>query len=244
VSLAIAAIVLLTPTVACAAETPMGAALPVYTIVPFAALLLAIALLPLTIPEWWDHNRNKGIVAATCAAPIVVYMLAAWGHEGAAELLRTMRDYCSFLILLGSLFVITSGIVVRGSLSGTPLMNSVLLAIGAVLASVVGTTGASVLLIRPLLRANEERVKRAHLVVFFIFVVSNCGGLLTPLGDPPLFLGFLNGVPFQWTFRLWPEWLMVNGILLVVAHVWDRALLIREEPATARPMAPAPVAAG
>ncbi len=213
----------------------MGAALPVYTIVPFAALLLAIALMPLTVAEWWDQNRNKGIVAAACALPIVVYMPAAWGHEGAAELLHTARDYCSFLILLASLFVITSGIAVRGSLSGTPVMNSVLLAIGAVLASLIGTTGASVLLIRPLLRANEERVNRAHLVVFFIFIVSNCGGLLTPLGDPPLFLGFLNGVPFQWTLRLWPEWLMVNGLLLVIAHGWDRIVLLREE--RARPSA-------
>ena len=211
------------------AETSMGATLPVYTIVPFAALLLAIALLPHSIPEWWDSNRNKGIVAAACAVPIVVYMLVAWGHEGAAELLHTVRDYCSFLILLGSLFVITSGITVRGSLSGTPLMNTVFLLIGAVSANFIGTTGASVLLIRPLLRANEARRNRAHLVVFFIFIVSNCGGLLTPLGDPPLFLGFLKGVPFQWTFRLWPEWLMVNGLLLLIANIWDQVMLNREE---------------
>ncbi len=225
----IAAFVLL-PTSATAAETTtMGATLPVYTVLPFVALLLAIALLPLSIPEWWDHNRNKGIVAAACAVPVVVYLIALWGHAGLAELLHTTRDYCSFLVLLASLFVITSGIHVRGSLSGTPLMNSALLLIGAACASVIGTTGASVLFIRPLLRANESRRARAHLVVFFIFMVSNCGGLLTPLGDPPLFLGFLNGVPFQWTLRLWPEWLMVNGILLVVAHVWDQVVLDREE---------------
>lgn len=229
------AVLLLAPLPAVAAESAMGAALPVYTILPFAALLLAIALLPLSVPEWWDHNRNKGIVAAACALPIAVYMLAAWGHEGGTELLHVARDYCSFLVLLASLFVITSGIAIHGSLSGTPVMNSALLAIGALLASFIGTTGASVLLIRPLLRANEERVARAHLVIFFIFIVSNCGGLLTPLGDPPLFLGFLNGVPFQWTFRLWPEWLLVNGTLLVVAHVWDRVVLVREE--RARPAA-------
>ena len=225
---AVLALILLTPTTA-AAETAMGAALPVTTILPFAALLLAIALLPLSVPEWWDHNRNKGIVAAACAAPIAAYLVLAWGHEGVAELARTSRDYCSFLVLLGALFVITSGIYVKGSLSGTPLMNSALLLIGALLASLIGTTGASVLLIRPLLRANESRQARAHLVVFFIFIVSNCGGLLTPLGDPPLFLGFLNGVPFQWTLRLWPEWLMVNGILLVVSNVWDQTVLNREE---------------
>jgi len=209
--------------------TSLGATLPLYTIVPFALMLLAIALLPLSVPEWWDHNRNKGIVAALCAGPVALYLLTAWGHEGAAELLHTARDYTSFLVLLGALFVITSGIYVEGSLSGTPLMNTALLAIGAVLASVIGTTGASVLLIRPLLRANESRLNRVHLVVFFIFIVSNCGGLLTPLGDPPLFLGFLNGVPFTWTLRLWPEWLMANGILLLVANVWDQAVLGREE---------------
>jgi Na+/H+ antiporter NhaD/arsenite permease-like protein len=226
--LLVPALVLLTP-VPAAAETSMGAALPVYTVVPFATLLLAIALLPLSVPEWWEHNRNKGLVAGTCALPIAVYLLAAWGGEGAEELLRTSRDYCSFLVLLGSLFVVSSGIYVKGSLSGTPLMNTVLLLIGALLASFIGTTGASVLLVRPLLRANESRRASAHLVIFFIFIVSNCGGMLTPLGDPPLFLGFLNGVPFQWTFRLWPEWLLVNGVLLVVAHVWDQVVLDREE---------------
>jgi Na+/H+ antiporter NhaD/arsenite permease-like protein len=227
--LAIAMLVLL-PTSATAAETAtLGATLPVYTVLPFAALLLAIALLPLSIPDWWDHNRNKGVVAAVCALPVAIYLITVWGRAGFDELVHTTRDYSSFLVLLASLFVITSGIVVRGSLSGTPIMNSALLLIGALLASVIGTTGASVLLIRPLLRANEARQARAHLVIFFIFMVSNCGGLLTPLGDPPLFLGFLNGVPFQWTLRLWPEWLMVNGILLVVAHVWDQVVLNREE---------------
>ena len=117
------------------------------------------------------------------------------------------------MALLGALFVISGGIYVRGSLAGTPLANSAILGIGAVLANLIGTTGASMVLIRPLLRANAERMHKVHLVVFFIFVVSNCGGLLTPLGDPPLFLGFLKGVPFEWTLRLWKEWLLVNGLL-------------------------------
>jgi len=226
--LLVVGLVLCTPGVA-AAETSLGAALPLYTIAPFGLMLLAIALLPLSVPEWWDHNRNKAIVAALCGGPVALYLLLGWGAAGAAELLHTARDYGSFLALLGALFVITSGIYIEGSLSGTPLMNTALLALGALLASVIGTTGASVLLIRPLLRANESRVNRVHLVVFFIFIVSNCGGLLTPLGDPPLFLGFLNGVPFTWTLRLWPEWLMANGILLVVANVWDQVVLDREE---------------
>jgi Na+/H+ antiporter NhaD/arsenite permease-like protein len=118
---------------------------------------------------------------------------------------------------------------VRGSLSGTPLLNTALLGIGTLLASAIGTTGASVLLIRPLLAANAPRQRTAHIVVFFIFTVSNCGGLLTPLGDPPLFLGFLKGVPFEWTFQLWREWLLVNGVLLVIFNLWDQAVFAREE---------------
>ncbi len=209
----------------------LGLELPLFTTVPFATLLLAIALLPLSVPHWWESNRNKGIVAAVCAVPVAVYLVTGFGAEGVHELLHTMRDYFSFLCLLGSLFVITSGIYVQGSLSGTPLMNTTILAIGAVLASLFGTTGASVLLIRPLLRANASRRNKVHVVIFFIFVVSNCGGLLTPLGDPPLFLGFLNGVPFGWTLQLWKEWLMVNGLLLVIFNVWDQVVLDREEKA-------------
>lgn len=217
------------PACAAAAEANLGHELSVVAVVPFAAMLLAIALLPLSIPHWWESNRNKGIVAAVCAAPVAAYLVGGFGGRGLAELVDVGAEYCSFLILLLSLFVITSGIFVEGSLSGTPLMNSAILAIGALLASLIGTTGASVLLVRPLLRANAPRVRKAHVVVFFIFVVSNCGGLLTPLGDPPLFLGFLNGVPFGWTLRLWREWLFVNGALLAIFHVWDRAVLAREE---------------
>src|SRR5262249_34859040 len=132
--------------------------------------------------------------------------------------------------LLASLYVISGGIYIRGSLSGTPLANTGLLAIGALLASVIGTTGASVLLIRPLLRANHSRVATAHIVVFFIFVVSNCGGLLLPLGDPPLFLGFLKGVPFLWTLeRLWPHWIVVNLALLAIFNIYDQLVFAREE---------------
>jgi Na+/H+ antiporter NhaD/arsenite permease-like protein len=127
------------------------------------------------------------------------------------------------------LFVISGGIVIRGSLAGTPLVNTGMLGLGAVLANLIGTTGASVLLIRPLLRANASRERNAHVVIFFIFVVSNCAGLLTPLGDPPLFLGFLKGVPFEWTLSLWPQWLLVNLTLLAVFHVWDEVVLNREE---------------
>jgi Na+/H+ antiporter NhaD/arsenite permease-like protein len=207
----------------------LGAELSVWSVVPFAGLLLAIAILPLATPHFWEHNRNKGVVAALFSAPVVAYLLAGFGEHGLHELVEKAREYTAFILLLGSLYVITGGIHVRGSLSGTPLVNTAVLAIGAVLASVIGTTGASVLLIRPLLAANTARQRTTHIVVFFIFAVSNCGGLLTPLGDPPLFLGFLKGVPFEWTFALWKEWLLVNGSLLAIFNVWDQIVFAREE---------------
>lgn len=207
----------------------MGAEIPIAMIAPFAAMLLCIAILPLATPHFWESNRNKGFVAFALSLPVLVYFPLAFGHAGFEQLIEKAQEYLSFIVLLGSLFVITGGIHVRGSLSGTPLLNTALLAVGAVLANVIGTTGASMLLVRPLLRANQSRVAKTHIVVFFIFVVSNCGGLLTPLGDPPLFLGFLKGVPFEWTLRLWPQWLLVNGILLLLFNVWDQIVFAREE---------------
>ena len=203
--------------------------LPLWTLFPFVALLLAIALLPLAAPHFWESHRNKAAVAAAVSLPILLYFPLAFGRSGVHALADKGAEYVSFLCLLGSLFVVTGGIRVAGSLSGTPLANTAALGLGAVLANFIGTTGASVLLIRPLLRANAARVRKAHIVLFFIFVVSNCGGLLTPLGDPPLFLGFLKGVPFEWTLRLWKPWLLVNGALLAIFHVWDEVVLGREE---------------
>ena len=196
-------------------------------VAPFAFLLLCIALFPLLNPHWWEHNQNKGYIAAALGVPVVVYLLT-FGHHGLEALEHAGKEYVSFLTLLGSLFVISGGVFVRGSLKGSPLINTMILALGATVASFIGTTGASMLLIRPLLRANEKRNRVAHIVVFFIFVVSNCGGLLTPLGDPPLFLGFLKGVPFEWTFRLLPHWAVVNGLLLVVFYAWDSIAIRRE----------------
>jgi Na+/H+ antiporter NhaD/arsenite permease-like protein len=220
-----------TVTAAEAAHTPasLGSELPLWTIAPFAALLLCIALLPLIAGHWWERNRNKGIVAASLSIPLAIYLLAAFGEAGGHELIHKLKEYLAFMAMLGALFVVSGGIYVQGSLSGTPLVNTALLGFGGVIASFVGTTGASVLLIRPLLRANAPRQRTAHIVVFFIFIVSNCGGLLTPLGDPPLFLGFIAGVPFEWTLRLWKEWLLVNGVLLVVFNVWDQIIFDREE---------------
>ncbi len=207
----------------------MGRELGLWTIVPFTLTLLAIAILPLATPHWWERNRNKAIVATLLAAPIAAYLVQAWGDVGIETLVEKVEEYVSFIVLLAALFVITGGIYIQGSFSGTPLVNTAIMAIGAVLANLIGTTGASVLLIRPLLRANAVRQRKTHIVVFFIFVVSNCGGLLTPLGDPPLFLGFLKGVPFEWTLNLWLEWAMVNLMVLVVFNGWDQAVLNREE---------------
>ena len=207
----------------------LGTQLPQWTILPFAAMLLSIALFPLVAGHWWEHNRNKGIVVAVLSIPLAVYLLMAWGDAGQHELLHKVKEYLSFVALLGALFVISGGIYVQGSLSGTPLVNTALLGLGGLLASFVGTTGASMLLIRPLLRANKSRTRQAHIVVFFIFIVSNCGGLLTPLGDPPLFLGYLAGVPFGWTLQLWQPWLLVNGALLVTFNIFDQIVLNREE---------------
>ena len=207
----------------------LGATLSPWAMLPFAATLLAIALLPLAARHWWESNRNKALVTAALAAPFTAWLLLAHGAPARHALLEAALDYGSFIALLGALFVISGGIRIKGSLAGTPLSNSALLAIGAVLANLIGTTGASMVLIRPLLRANEERTRRTHIVVFFIFVVSNCGGLLTPLGDPPLFLGFLKGVPFEWTLRLWKEWLFVNGVLVLLFNLVDQYVLGREE---------------
>lgn len=207
----------------------MGKKMPLWSTIPFIAILLAIAIFPLVNEHWWHHNSNKAIVSAILAIPVAAYLLIGYGHDGWHELEHKILEFVSFIAMLGALFIISGGIYVKGSLSGTPLVNTLMLALGGSIASFVGTTGASMLLIRPLLRANAARANKTHIVVFFIFIVSNCGGLLTPLGDPPLFLGFLSGVPFTWTFRLWMEWLTVNAILLVIFNVYDQVVMNKEE---------------
>jgi len=212
-----------------AGAASVGGRLPLVTVVPFALLLVVIALTPLIHGRFWESNRNKAIVAAIISIPVAVYLAVAWGPEGRLLLEEKLSEYASFIILLAALFVISGGIYLQGSFAGTPLVNTVFLGIGAVFANLIGTTGASVLLVRPLLRANKTRQRKGHIVIFFIFVVANCAGLLTPLGDPPLFLGFLKGVPFEWTLRLWPQWLLVNALLLVIFNLWDQVVFDREE---------------
>jgi Na+/H+ antiporter NhaD/arsenite permease-like protein len=199
-------------------------ALPVYTLLPFVLTLLVIAVFPLWIPSWWERNRNKFFVACLLGLPILALYL--WRQP--AALLSMGEDYLSFMVLLGGLYVISGGVLLRGDLVATPLTNAAFLAAGSVLASCIGTTGASMLLIRPLLQTNRERTRVKHTVIFFIFLVSNIGGMLTPLGDPPLFLGYLQGVPFTWTFRLWGQWLLMVGVLLPLYLAWDSREYARE----------------
>jgi Na+/H+ antiporter NhaD/arsenite permease-like protein len=197
---------------------------------PFAAMLFAIAVCPLWVPHWWESNWNKVIASAALGLPV----LAFYGVRHPAALLHTAEDYVSFIVLLAGLYVISGGILLRGDLVATPATNTGFLALGGVLASFVGTTGASMLLVRPLLQTNSERTRVKHTVVFFIFVVSNVGGMLTPLGDPPLFLGYLAGVPFTWTFGLWPQWALMLVVLLAAFFVYDSVQFGREPLAAIR----------
>ena len=208
-------------------------ALPVWSACPFGGLLLSIPVLQLTAPRWWESNRNKALVAALWAVPVAAGL--AWdGPAGRAELARAAGDYGSLLALLTALYVVSGGIALTGDIRGRPRTNVAFLAAGAVLANLVGTTGAALLLIRPLLRTNSQREHVRHIPVFFIFVVCNTGGLLTPLGDPPLYLGYERGVDFFWTLRLWPQWAIVNGTLLAAFFVWDVLAYRREAPEAVR----------
>jgi Na+/H+ antiporter NhaD/arsenite permease-like protein len=259
---------------------------------PFVAILLAIALLPL-IPHashWWEHNRNKLLVALALAAVTLAYYglrptgviqheeeeahapmttqagvpasapghadpdapaLAAAEHAdsaahpvhrtrtGLATVLKVLEhavlaEYIPFIVLLFSLYVISGGIVVRGDVQATPTVNTAILATGGVLASFIGTTGAAMVLIRFLLKTNAERARKVHTVVFFIFIVANIGGSLLPIGDPPLFLGYLKGVPFLWTLNLAKYWAVMVGSLLVIYFLWDTWAYKHEKPSDIR----------
>ncbi len=203
---------------------PLVSAPSAWTVLPFVAMLLAIALGPLVAPRAWESNTAKLVVAAVLGAPVLILYLVT----RPSALVGMAEEYVSFIVLLGGLYAISGGIVLRGDLVATPMTNAAFLAVGAVLASFIGTTGASMLLVRPLLQTNSERGRVRHVFVFFIFIVSNIGGMLTPLGDPPLFLGYLQGVPFTWTFRLGAPWLAMVGALLVVFFVWDTMEYSRE----------------
>jgi Na+/H+ antiporter NhaD/arsenite permease-like protein len=195
---------------------------------PFILLLLAVGLMPLVRESFWERNGNKAIVIVLLAMPSLLWLLSD-SYFGWAHLIHTIREYTLFMLPLATLYIISGIIVIHGDLPSSPLGNTLWLALGAVLANVIGTTGASMLLLRPLLRANHHRTDNLHVPLFFIFVVANCGGILLPLGDPPLLLGFLHGVDFFWTLRLWPQWLLVNGLVLLIFYFWDGHARRREK---------------
>jgi len=198
----------------------LGEILSLYNTIPFIGMLLSIALLPLFAPGFW--HRHFGKVSAFWTIAIAIPLLLAYKGAALHSFLHILiADYIPFIILLWGLFTISGGISLRGSLRGTPVVNTITITIGTILASWMGTTGASMLLIRPFLRANDYRKNRAFMVVFFIFLVANIGGALTPVGDPPLFLGFLHGVPFFWTFHILPHMLLTALILLGVYFAID-----------------------
>ena len=205
-----------------------GADLPLWSIIPFVGILLSIAFWQLVAPHFWHHNYGK-ISLAWALIFAIPYLIFFHGSALYDILHIYLIDYIPFIILLWGLFTVAGGIVVRGTLRGTPVVNLILLLIGTAIASWIGTTGASMLLIRPLIRANAYRKNKMHLIIFFIFLVSNIGGSLTPLGDPPLFLGFLHGVPFFWTTTaLLPHMIFICVLLLALFFVVDIVLFKRE----------------
>ena len=211
---------------------------PLWACLPFAGLLLSIAILPLipTTERWWEHNVNRLCAALSFAAMTLAYYFWADGPGSVRTVLQhgILDEYIPFIMLLFSLYVISGGISLRGDLAAHPGTNCAFLGVGALLASFIGTTGASMLLIRPLLHTNSERHHVRHTVIFFIFLVSNIGGCLLPIGDPPLFLGFLKGVRFLWTLGLWAPWAMTCAVVLVIYYFWDCRAYAKETKADIR----------
>lgn len=194
--------------------------IPAWMLIPFVVMLLCIAVLPLTkVGEWWEHNIHKLYVSLILGIPVGIWLCCnGMSHELEHQMIY---DYVPFILLLMSLFVTTGGICIKGDLKATPLTNTVIMAIGFLLASFMGTTGAAMLLIRLLIQTISQRKYKAHTIMFFIAIVANCGGLLTPLGDPPLFLLFQKGAPFGWFMGMWPQWLVAGALLLAIYFIMD-----------------------
>ena len=190
-----------------------------WSMIPFGLMLLVIAVAPLIVAEWWDKNKHKLAVSLLLAIPTAVCLVMG----GMAKELehQLLADYVPFLVLLMALYVITGGIHLSGDIKAKPWINTSFLALGWFLASIMGTTGAAMLLIRPLLSTNQQREHKVHTVLFFIALVANCGGLLTPLGDPPLFMLFLRGAEFSWFASLFPQWLFTGLVLLLIYFALD-----------------------
>lgn len=197
-----------------------------WMVIPFVVMLLTIAIAPLAAERFWESNRNK-LIFTLVVSVVTVALLSSYGLGGAI-LHNVLYDYVPFIMLLLALFVVTGGINITGDIAATPIVNTFILAMGFVFASLMGTTGAAMLLIRPLLNINKQRTYKVHTVLFFIALVANCGGILTPLGDPPLFLLYLKGAPFQWFSSMLPEWITVGVLLLAIYLVVDRYFYAKE----------------
>jgi len=228
---AFAALLLACLAMPAAAEGLDGSQLGPVWALPFVGILLSIALMPILAPEFWHHHYGK-VAALWSAAFLLPFALVHGLGEAGDEVAHVaLQEYIPFVALLLALYTTGGGVLLRGTLTGTPLTNTVLLTIGTVLASLMGTTGASMLLIRPVLRANAKRSRKTHTFVFFIFLVANIGGSLTPIGDPPLYLGFLQGVSFFWpTIHLFLPFVFCAAILLGIYYTLDSFLYARELP--------------
>ena len=207
----------------------IGSTLPIYSIIPFVGMLLSIAIFPLVKPEWWEKHQ-LGVALAWALVFLIPFTIFYGIEETGLQLIESVVvDYIPFIVLLFGLFVVSGGIHIAGSIAGTTKNNVILLAIGTFLASWIGTTGAAMLLIRPVIRANKWRKNKKHIIIFFIFLIANIGEYLTPLGDPPLFLGFLRGVPFFWTLQhIWPILLLNAVLLLTIFALIDRYFFKKE----------------
>ena len=203
--------------------------IPVFSLIPFVIMLLCIAVGPLVAEHWWENNRNKLIVSLILGIPTAIWLCLNGLSD---DLIHQMVfDYVPFIILLTALFTVTGGIRISGNLAAKPIVNTAFLGIGYLLASIMGTTGAAMLLIRPLIETNQERKHKVHTILFFIAAVANCGGLLTPLGDPPLFLLYLKGAEFTWFMGMLPEWAFAGALLLLVYFIVDTIMYKKENTA-------------
>lgn len=209
-------------------NTALAEQIPLWPSIPFFIILLAIAVGPLIAEKWWENNRNKLMVSIILSVPTIYYLVTMDLTDHLKH--QVLGDYFPFIILLTSLFVITGGIHLSGDIKAKPKINTLFLGIGYLLASFMGTTGAAMLLIRPVISINKQRQFSVHTILFFIAAVANCGGLLTPLGDPPLLMLYLRGASFTWFFSLIPEWAFVGTLLLTAYYFIDRYYYKKELP--------------
>ena len=221
-------VLLFCPVYVQAAESAHDASVPIWLCIPFAGLLLCIAVMPLIKEEWWGRNQPLAVAfwILAMAVPFAVY--SGFGEMAEAVLDCTVNDYLTFIILLFGLFCVSGNITMEGDFAGSPRINAGLLVLGTLLASCIGTTGASMLMVRPVLKMNSWRRRKSHIMVFFIFLVSNMGGVLTPIGDPPLLMGFMRGVPFFWSLHLFPVLLFNMAVLLFIFYHVDKRMYRRD----------------